>query len=65
MLILHINTELQKLSAWFKANKMAVNVKKTNYIIFHTPGKKIDANCPDVVFNSNEINSPSPNPNLQ
>jgi hypothetical protein len=28
------NTELQKLSAWFRANKMAVNVNKTKYIIF-------------------------------
>ncbi len=63
-LILHVNNELQKLAAWFKVNKMAVNVKKTNYIIFHTPSKKREANCPDVVFNSNDINSPSPDPNL-
>jgi hypothetical protein len=63
-LILHVNTELQKLATWFKANKIAVNFKKTNFIIFHTRGKKIDANCPDVVFNSNDLNSPSPDPNL-
>jgi hypothetical protein len=43
---------------------MAVNVKKTNYIIFHTRGKKIDNACPDVVFNSNEIDSTLPDPNL-
>jgi sarcosine oxidase/L-pipecolate oxidase len=28
------NTELQKISQWFRANKMAVNVSKTKYIIF-------------------------------
>jgi hypothetical protein len=41
---------------------MAVNVNKTNYIIFHTRGKKLDINLPDVVFNSNEIDSQSPDP---
>jgi hypothetical protein len=35
-LITYVNTELQKLAVWFKANKMAVNVNKTNYIIFRT-----------------------------
>jgi hypothetical protein len=35
-LINYVNTELQKLAVWFKANKMAVNVTKTNYIIFRT-----------------------------
>jgi hypothetical protein len=33
-LITYINTELQKLAVWFKANKLAVTVNKTNYIIF-------------------------------
>ena len=31
-----VNTELQKLSCWFQANKLSVNVKKSNYIIFKT-----------------------------
>ena len=30
-----MNTELQKLHAWFIANKLSLNVKKTNYCIFH------------------------------
>jgi hypothetical protein len=35
------NTELQKIGAWFRANKMAVNVSKTKYIIFKNKGKKL------------------------
>ena len=38
ILIKNINQELNKLSEWFKANRLSLNVKKTNYIIF---GKKI------------------------
>ena len=41
---------------WFCANKMAVNISKTKYIIFHTKGKKInnfDNNS--IVFDENEI----------
>ncbi len=44
---------------------MAVNVSKTNYIIFRTHGKKIDANLPDVFFNSNDPDTPVPNPQLE
>ncbi len=32
-LIAYVKTELQKLVVWFKANKMAVNVSKGNYIV--------------------------------
>jgi hypothetical protein len=63
-LITYVNAELQKLATWFKANKMAVNVSNTNYIIFRTRGKKIDADLPDVVFNSNDLDSVSPDPSL-
>src|SRR6188508_321288 len=40
ILIQNINLELVKLSEWFKANRLSLNVKKTNYIIF---GRKIFA----------------------
>jgi hypothetical protein len=63
-LINHVNAELNKLAVWFKANKMAVNVSKTNYIIFHNRGKRIDLNGCDVVFNSNDIDSPIHDPAL-
>jgi len=42
------------MAAWFKANKMAVNTKKTKYIIFHPRGKKIDMQGKEVVYNDNE-----------
>jgi hypothetical protein len=56
-LINFINCELKKLSNWFLANKMAVNISKTKYIIFRTKGKRI-VNPPPLVFNSNEIGKP-------
>ena len=30
----NVNSELQMLSSWFKSNKLSLNIKKTNYIIF-------------------------------
>ncbi len=35
------NCELDKLSDWFKANKLSLNLKKTNYIIFRARNKPI------------------------
>ena len=35
-----VNTELQKLSCWFQANKLSINVKKSNYIKFKTSQKR-------------------------
>ena len=32
-----INTELNEVSNWFKANKLSVNASKTNYMILGTP----------------------------
>jgi hypothetical protein len=29
-----INSEIEKLSEWFKANKLSINIKKSNYMIF-------------------------------
>jgi hypothetical protein len=44
---------------------MAVNfIKKTQYIIFRTRGKKIDLSGLDVVFNSNDLNTIIPDPTL-
>jgi hypothetical protein len=39
----HINVELAKMARWFHANKMAVNVDKTKFIIFHTRGNQFNA----------------------
>ena len=29
-----VKTEIQKISRWLKINKLSLNIKKTNYIIF-------------------------------
>ncbi len=41
-----VNNELCKLSNWFRANKLSLNIKKTNYILFGI-GRK---NCSDSNF---------------
>jgi hypothetical protein len=33
------NTELAKLSKWFAANKLSLNIKKANFILFQTRNK--------------------------
>ena len=37
-----VNTEIQKISRWLKINKMSVNIKKKNYIIFKSKQKLIN-----------------------
>jgi hypothetical protein len=57
-----VNSELQKISDWFRSNKMAVNTAKTKFIVFRTRGKHINpADC-QIVYNSNEtgtVNDPT------
>ena len=38
----NINKELTKISNWLKANKLSLNAKKTKFMIFHMPQKKIE-----------------------
>ena len=54
----YVNTELQKISNWFRSNKMAVNAAKTKFIVFRTRGKIINPLDCHLVFNSNEIGQP-------
>ena len=56
-LISRINTELQKIANWFRANKMSVNVGKTKFILFRPRGQKIPVNLDDngILFNSNKL----------
>ena len=35
-----LNSELNKLSTWFKANKLSLNLKKTNFMIFKPRQKR-------------------------
>ena len=37
-----INNELLKFDCWMKANKLSVNIKKTNYVVFESRQKRIN-----------------------
>ena len=39
-----LNSELLNISNWMKANKLSVNLSKTNYIIFRPRNKKLNHN---------------------
>ena len=38
-----LNDELQNIDVWLKCNKLSVNIKKTNYIIFKLSQKKFNS----------------------
>ena len=40
-LFANVNKELKKVSKWFKLNKLSLNIKKTNFIIFRNKNKII------------------------
>ena len=40
-----VNDELKKLSLWLNINRLALNVSKTNFVIFRSPQKKIKPQC--------------------
>ena len=41
-LITILNIELNKLSSWFKCNKLSLNINKTNYMLFQTTHLNVD-----------------------
>jgi hypothetical protein len=43
-LITYVNDKLKKVARWFRANKMAVNVSKTKFILFNTKEKIVEPN---------------------
>ena len=49
-----INYNLIKVQSWLSANRLCLNIDKTNYVIFHTPQKlithnlKLHINCVDI-----------------
>jgi hypothetical protein len=44
------NEELKAASNWFKANKLSLNLSKTNFILFRTNNKPIPAHTNDIVI---------------
>ena len=53
-LINFCNTELNKIAIWMSANKLAVNVSKCKFIIFHHRNKKINLDNLSISLNYNE-----------
>jgi hypothetical protein len=53
-----VNDELEKWSAWFRANKMVVSIKKPKFIIFHSWGKRYDLRGRQLFFYDNEHGMP-------
>jgi hypothetical protein len=43
-ILITLNPELVSLSEWFKANKLSLNVAKTNYVLFGSKAKRKSAN---------------------
>ena len=37
-----VNKELRKVKKWLEANRLALNISKTNYVIFHSNSEKIN-----------------------
>ena len=37
-----VNRELKKIKKWLDPNQLALNITKTNYVIFHSPSKMIE-----------------------
>ena len=57
-----INVEKNKMAIRFRANKLAVNINKTKYMIFRMKGKTSDQ-AGSIVYNEYEPNTPV-DPNL-
>ena len=54
-LIEEINEELQKITTWFHTNKLSLNKKKSNFIIFLSKGKKYNTDNVKININGDEI----------
>jgi hypothetical protein len=54
MLIKEVNSEMDKVSDWLKINKLSLNIKKTNFILFHNRQKRITSEV-KVLINGNII----------
>ena len=54
-LITTINIELSHISSWFKANKLSLNIKKTNYIIFKNKHSNRKYENINISIDNNEI----------
>ena len=56
-----VNSELEKVSQWFKANKLSINIKKTKFTLFHKNSFKDDipVKFPSLMVGSNSVEKTS------
>lgn len=56
-LFLKMNKELEKVSLWFKSNKLSLNAKKTKFSFFHATNKKqnVPISLPSLRIDNTEI----------
>ena len=47
--------ELDKLTNWFVSNRLSLNVKKTNFIIFCSPPKIYKRDDVNIILNGNKV----------
>ena len=50
-----INDELHKVGNWLVANRLSLNIKKTEYMIFHTYHKNTDYLTSNITLNGNVL----------
>ena len=51
-----INREIDKLSEWFRANKLSINIKKSNYMLFKPRQKRLNIELP-ISLNGDKIDT--------
>ena len=54
-LIQEVNIQLHKFSTWFNTNKLSLNTKKSNFIIFTPTGKKYNISEAEININGSKI----------
>ena len=55
-LMYQMNKELSKVVDWFRANKLSLNINKTNYMIFHAKNKKTSGCDHPICINNEPLN---------
>ena len=51
----NINTELSNIHIWLCANKLSLNIEKSNLVIFHSPQKKLQSHYFYLAINNNQL----------
>ena len=63
-LVTQVNSELRKISQWFRSNGMSLHPIKTKFTIFHSPGQNIPWDEINLVIDETDPECTYYNPNL-